>query len=112
MVGRSWYSAGGSPTRMESMESGSRSSGAPTREPRMGEVPGRSPSGVRIAGDDYQHLVTWNEVLLALRPGSDVTRITVEDREAGNVDDIVVEHSSGPTEYTQVKHAVDAATPV
>lgn len=78
----------------------------------MGEVPGRSPSGVRLAGDEYQHLVTWNEVLLALRPGSDVTRITVEAREAGNVDDIVVERGSGPTVYTQVKHAVDAATPV
>lgn len=78
----------------------------------MREVPSRSPSAARVAGDEYQHLVTWNEVLLALRPGSDVTRITVEAREAGNVDDIVVERGSGPTVYTQVKHAVDAATPV
>ncbi|MGH2651152.1 MAG: hypothetical protein ACRDHK_08090, partial [Actinomycetota bacterium] len=75
-------------------------------------MPSRSPSGVRLAGDEYQHLVTWNETLLGLRPGSDVTRITVEAREAGNVDDIVVERGSGPTVYTQVKHAVDAATPV
>lgn len=78
----------------------------------MGEVPSRSPSASRLAGDEYQHLVTWNEVLLALRSGGDVTRITVEAREAGNVDDIVVESGSGPTAYTQVKHAVDAATPV
>jgi hypothetical protein len=78
----------------------------------MGEVPSRSPSASRLAGDEYQHLVTWNEVLLALRSGGDVTRITVEAREAGNVDDIVVERGSGPTVYTQVKHAVDAATPV
>jgi hypothetical protein len=78
----------------------------------MGDVPGRSPSGVRLAGDEYQHLVTWNEVLLALRPESGVVSITVEAREAGNVDDIVVERGLGPSVYTQVKHAVDAATPV
>lgn len=78
----------------------------------MNDIPGRHPSGVRLAGDDYQHLVTWNEVLLGLRPGSGVTTITVEAPDAGNVDDIVVEHEHAPTAYTQVKHAVDAATPV
>lgn len=78
----------------------------------MRDVPGRSPSGVRLAGDEYQHLVTWNEVLLALRPGSSTARITVEARDAGSVDDIVVEGDAGPTTYTQVKHAVDATTPV
>jgi hypothetical protein len=78
----------------------------------MDDVPGRSPSGVRLAGDEYQHLVTWNEVLLAPRPGSDVVGITVEARDAGSVDDIVVERRSGPTIYTQVKHAVDARSPV
>lgn len=78
----------------------------------MNDVPGRHPSGVRIAGDDYQHLVTWNEVLLGLRPGSGVTNITVEAPDSGNVDDVVVEYEHAPTAYSQVKHAVDAATPV
>lgn len=77
----------------------------------MNEVPGRPASGVRIAGDDYQHLVTWNEVLLGLRPDRDVTHITVEAPDVGNLDDIVVEHGAETT-YTQVKHAVDAQTTI
>ena len=78
----------------------------------MTNVPGRSPSGVRLAGDEYQHIVTWNEVLSALRPESAVTAITVEAPDAGNVDDIVTERREGPPSYTQVKHAVDATSPV
>lgn len=78
----------------------------------MSGVPGRSSSGVRIAGDDYQHLVAWNEVLNALRPDSDVASITVEAPEAGNVDDVVIRRRSGRHRYIQVKHAVDASTPV
>lgn len=78
----------------------------------MTSIPGRSPSGVRLAGDDYQHLVTWNEVLLALRPDSDAETITVEARDAGNVDDVVIAYRSGRIKYTQVKHAVGARTPV
>jgi hypothetical protein len=76
------------------------------------DVPGRSPSGVRLAGDEYQHIVTWNEVLGAVRPESAVTAITVEAPDAGNVDDIVIEHREAPPTYTQVKHAVDATSPV
>lgn len=78
----------------------------------MSHIPGRSPSGVRIAGDEYQHLVAWNEVLNALRPNSDVTSITVEAPKAGNVDDVVLRRKSGSHRYIQVKHAVDATTPV
>lgn len=78
----------------------------------MTDVPARPASGVRIAGDDYQHLVTWNELLHALLPTSTATHITVEAPDAGNLDDIVVEHHIDETVYTQVKHAVDATTPV
>jgi len=78
----------------------------------MTGIPARSPSGVRLSGDDYQHLVTWNEVLVAMRPDSGAETITVEARDAGNVDDIVVVYRSARVKYTQVKHTVDARTPV
>lgn len=78
----------------------------------MSAVPGRSPSGVRIAGDEYQHLVAWNEALVALRPDSDAASVTVEAPGAGNVDDVVVGYRARRTKYVQVKHAVDARTPV
>ena len=78
----------------------------------MSTVPGRSPSGVRIAGDEYQHLVAWNEALVALRPESDAVSVTVEAPAAGNVDDVVVAYRTRPTKYIQIKHAVDARTPV
>jgi hypothetical protein len=77
----------------------------------MPDIPGRSPSGVRLEGDDYQHLVTLNEVLRAIR-GNGVTAVTVEASDAGNVDDIVLHSRNAPARYTQVKHAVDAQTPV
>ena len=83
----------------------------PVRE-AVTRVPPRSASGVRLAGDDYQHLVTWNEVRVALRPEKGAETITVEARDAGNVDDIVVTYRTARTKYVQVKHAVDASTPV
>ena len=78
----------------------------------MTRVPPRSASGVRLAGDDYQHLVTWNELLVALRPEKGAETIAVEARDAGNVDDIVITYRTARTKYVQVKHAVDASTPV
>ena len=78
----------------------------------MSSTTGRTPSAVRIAGDDYQHLVAWNEALEALRPDSDVTSITVEQPDVGNVDDVVLRRGAGPDRYIQVKHAVDATSPV
>lgn len=75
------------------------------------DVPSRNRSGVRTEGDDYQHLVTLNEVLRAIR-GNAVRAVTVEADDAGNVDDVVSHDSDGPFRFTQVKHAVDAATPV
>jgi hypothetical protein len=64
-----------------------------------------------LEGDDYQHIVTFNEVLHAAR-GNGVRALTVEARDAGNVDDIVLQVESGSDRYTQVKHAVDGQTPV
>ena len=78
----------------------------------MSDTTGRSPSAARIAGDYFQHLVAWNESLEALRSHDDLTGVTVEHPDAGNVDDIVVHKRTGPSLYTQVKHAVDATTPV
>lgn len=78
----------------------------------MTDLPSRARSASRIAGDDYQHLVTWCEVLLALRPDSGVTSMTVEAADAGNVDDIVIERQAAAGRFIQVKHAVDIETPV
>ena len=77
----------------------------------MPDVPSRSSSGVRLEGDDYQHLVTLNEVLRAIR-GNGIAAFTVEASDAGNVDDIVLHGDDGLARYTQVKHAVDGQTPV
>jgi hypothetical protein len=76
------------------------------------EVPSRAPSAARIAGDDYQYLVSWNEALSALLPRSGAQSITVEDPDAASVDDVVIRYTSGLTRYVQVKHAVDASSPV
>ena len=78
----------------------------------MSSTTGRTASAVRIAGDDYQHLVAWNEALEALRPDNDVVSVTVEQPDAGNVDDVVLRRRARPHRYIQVKHAVDATTPV
>lgn len=74
-------------------------------------VPSRSPSGVRGEGDDFQHLVTLNEALRAVR-GNGIVAVSVEAADAGNVDDIVLRDARGSGYYTQVKHAVDGQTPV
>lgn len=77
----------------------------------MTDVPSRNRSGVRGEGDNYQHLVTLNDVLRAIR-GNGIRAVTVEADDAGNVDDIVLHDADGPCQFTQVKHAVDAQTPV
>jgi hypothetical protein len=72
----------------------------------------RSPSGARLAGDDYQHLVAWCWALRALLPGSDVAALEVEAHDTGNVDDVVLWQNSPPHQYLQAKYAVDARSPV
>ena len=72
----------------------------------------RSASGARQAGDDYQHLVAWNRALRSLLPGRRMTTIELEAIGAGNVDDVVVRYDQPPHEFTQVRFAVDASTPL
>lgn len=69
-----------------------------------------SPSGVRLQGDDYQHLLAWWHLLAMLLPGSHVRQVTVEHPAAGFADDITVEHeedSPEPDLFLQVKFHVD-----
>lgn len=73
-----------------------------------------SPSGARLSGDDFQHIVTWLEVLKLL--GEDgVTRVGFEvgQAEAGVVDDLLVGRDEAhPDRYAQIKFAVDDTTPL
>jgi len=79
--------------------------------------PGRT--GVRIAGDSYQWLHAWRacvQVLRdtdpAVRPPNPGVAVGIEVDDAGNVDDVVLYRSVPPHEYSQVKYAVDASSPV
>jgi hypothetical protein len=49
----------------------------------------------RLNGDDYQHLYSWYHVLSLLRPREKVSRVRVEDADAGSVDDVTVYHEPG-----------------
>jgi SMODS-associated and fused to various effectors sensor domain len=71
-----------------------------------------SPSGARLAGDDFQHVFTWLTAMRCLIRGSNVARVEFEVREAGNVDDVVVHHNDGSTIYHQVKFVVDQREPL
>ncbi len=71
-----------------------------------------SASGARIRGDDYQHLVAWLQVLRAVRPGSGIAAVGIEDPDAGNADDVTVYTAAGPAEWFQVKSSVDGREPV
>ena len=68
---------------------------------------GLSPSGARIRGDDYQHLFTWVKVAEAVREGSGIAEIGVEDPKARNADDVTVYMEDGRRQYYQVKSSVD-----
>ena len=73
---------------------------------------GLSASGARIRGDDYQHLFSWCQVLRAVIGESNITKIGIEDPEAGNADDVTVYMEDGKCEYYQVKSSVDARNTV
>ncbi|WP_460631921.1 SAVED domain-containing protein [Leifsonia lichenia] len=76
-----------------------------------------SPTGVRIAGDEYQWLHVWRACLQILHdqvngsanPGASVG---VEEPGVGNGDDLVIHRAAPPHSYGQVKYTVDASTPV
>lgn len=74
--------------------------------------PPPAPSGARLSGDDYQHLLTWLHAVKLLRGRDGVTRIEIEARDAGNVDDLVVHRRGRRPVYHQVKFGVDASTPL
>lgn len=64
----------------------------------------------RLAGDDYQHLLAWNEVLSLRRPKTRVREVIVEDPDAAHVDDVTTlfEPGSGiPDVFEQVKYHVN-----
>src|SRR6266511_6416261 len=71
-----------------------------------------SASGARLAGDDYQHLLTWVHALKLLLVDGGVTKIEFEADEAGNVDDLVVHRIDEPTLYHQIKFVTSNLTPL
>jgi hypothetical protein len=71
-----------------------------------------SPSGARIAGDDYQHLFTWLQALKLRREVEAVTHIEIEVGGGHNVDDVVVHRQHGPALYYQVKFVTAQREPL
>lgn len=73
-----------------------------------------SPSAARLGGDDFQHLLTWIELVRLLEPDSVVSvGFEVGQSEAGVVDDLLIRRESGrPDRYAQIKFAVDDTTPL
>lgn len=64
----------------------------------------------RLAGDDYQHLLGWLQILELLMPNSQVKSVAVEDPDAAHVDDVTTLYESAadrPDEFLQVKYHVD-----
>jgi SMODS-associated and fused to various effectors sensor domain len=64
----------------------------------------------RLAGDDYQHLLGWLQLLELRMPDSQVHSVAVEDPDAAHVDDVTTLYESGvdrPDEFLQVKYHVD-----
>jgi hypothetical protein len=71
-----------------------------------------SASGARLAGDDYQHALTWVHALKLLLVDGDVTKVKFEADYAGNVDDLVVHRVGQPTLYQQIKFVVSQKHPL
>lgn len=64
----------------------------------------------RLAGDDYQHLLGWLQILELLMPNSQVQSVAVEDPDAAHVDDVTTLYelaADRPDEFLQVKYHVD-----
>jgi hypothetical protein len=74
--------------------------------------PGPAPSGARLLGDDYQHLLTWLHAAQLLHTDPDVVRVELEKQAAGNVDDLVVHRRSAPALYHQVKFTTRPGEPL
>lgn len=64
----------------------------------------------RLGGDDYQHLYSWQLILLLKKPGSRVQLVTIEDELAGSFDDVTVHYDPDAglvDQFYQVKYHVD-----
>lgn len=70
---------------------------------------GPAPSGARLLGDDYQHLLTWLYAAQLLRRDPTIVKVELEKHGAGNVDDLVVHRGDTPGEYHQVKFTTKPA---
>jgi hypothetical protein len=66
-------------------------------------------SAARLAGDDYQHLYSWFELLQLLSPESAYSHGYVEHPHAGAADDVTLHPKDNrrPAKYVQVKFHVD-----
>jgi SMODS-associated and fused to various effectors sensor domain len=64
----------------------------------------------RLAGDDYQHLLAWHEMLALRKPRAKVRAVVVEDPDGAHVDDVTTLYESGanrPDVFEQVKYHTD-----
>jgi hypothetical protein len=66
-------------------------------------------SAARLAGDDYQHLYSWFELLQLLPPDSPYSHGFVEHPNAGSADDVTLhpQNQGRAAKYVQVKFHVD-----
>jgi SMODS-associated and fused to various effectors sensor domain len=71
-----------------------------------------SPSGARLAGDDYQHAFTLLYALKLVFANGNVTKVEMEVDGAGNVDDLIVHGSDAPTLYNQIKFVTSQKQPL
>lgn len=66
-------------------------------------------SAARLAGDDYQHLYSWFELLRLLPPDSPYSHGFVEHPHAGSADDVTLhpQNQERAAKYVQVKFHMD-----
>jgi hypothetical protein len=62
-----------------------------------------SPHAAAVAGDEYQHAYTLMHAMDLLKEDRGIVGIGIEVSAAGNVDDLVIRHATGPARYHQVK---------
>jgi len=58
-----------------------------------------------LKGFDYQHLLSWYHIL-SLKTNKSITRIKLENHDAGFVDDLTVEKAGGFADFYQIKYHV------
>jgi hypothetical protein len=64
----------------------------------------------RLAGDDYQHLLAWHEMLSLRMPRHRVREVVVEDPDGAHVDDVTTLYDPAagrPDVFEQVKYHID-----